>query len=100
MIQRIVSFKFKPDTSPAAIQAHMDHIARLGDEIAEIQSYSGGLTVPDEHGNAPKFDSLHIFTYQSMADVAAYFHHPAHLAFIEAHKDIWDEGLVLNAEVK
>jgi hypothetical protein len=99
MIQRIVSFRFKPGTEKNAIQAHMDHFARLKDEIPQIQTYSGGLAIPDEHGNLPKFDSLHIATYQSMVDVDAYFHHPAHQKFIEAQKEIWADVLVLNSEI-
>ena len=99
MIQRIVCFKFKPNTTPTAIQSHMDHFARLSVEIHQIQSYSGGLTVADEHGNLPEYDSLHIATYHSMTEVETYFHHPAHQEFIEAHREIWAKVLVLNSEV-
>jgi hypothetical protein len=97
--QRIVCFKFKPAASLKAIQAHMAHFARLADQIPQITSYSGGLTIADEHGNPPGFDSLHIATYHSMADIEAYFHHAAHQKFIETHKEIWADVLVLNSQI-
>jgi hypothetical protein len=99
MYQRIVCFKFKPEADPEAIQKHMADFTRMANEISQIVSYSGGLTVADEHGNPPGYDSLHIATYHSMADIEAYFHHPIHQAFIETHKTIWADVLVLNSKV-
>jgi hypothetical protein len=97
MYQRIVCFKFKASASKQAIQSHLDHFARLKDEIPQIVSYAGGLTCNDELGNQPSFDSIHYATYQSMEDIEAYYHHPAHQDFIKANQGIWEDVLVLNS---
>ncbi|MBN1303451.1 MAG: hypothetical protein JXA13_03375 [Anaerolineales bacterium] len=51
--QREKCFIATTGTSQEAIQAHIDHFARLKAEIRKISSYSGSLTCPDEHGIMP-----------------------------------------------
>ena len=40
-----------------------------------------------------------ICSFESLADVDTYFSHPAHQRFIQEHRAIWLDTLVLNAEV-
>ena len=47
-IQRVVCFKFKPGTTPEAIQEHLKGLAALKDSIPYILSYQAGLTVQGE----------------------------------------------------
>jgi hypothetical protein len=98
MIMRVVCFRFKPGTSERRIEAHMDHFAALAKAIPAIRSYMGGRVISGEKGALPEYHSAHTVTFDSERDVDAYFDHPAHLEFIERHKDIWEPGvLVLNA---
>ena len=98
MIQRVVCFRFKPDTPPDAIQRHMDALAGLRAEIPQIRSYAGGRSLPAE-GDPTPYDSVHYLSFDSLADVDAYFVHSAHQRFIEEHRAIWLDTLVLNAEI-
>lgn len=99
MIQRIVCFKFKADATDASIQQHMDSFAALKDAMPYIKSYRGGKALSGDRGAAPAFDALHYLTFDSMADIDAYFLHEAHQAFIAENREIWESVLVLNGDV-
>ena len=98
-IQRVICFKFKKGTSQEEITRHMHSLAALQSAIPQIKTYAASLTVPDELGNLPSFDSLHYVTFATMADVETYFHHQAHQDFIAENKHIWEDVLVLNGEL-
>ncbi|NDJ77285.1 MAG: Dabb family protein [Chloroflexi bacterium] len=99
MYQRIVCFKFKAGTSPEVVQAHMADFRQLQDAMPYIVSYSGGLAISGDQGAPPGYDSLHYLTFSTLDDIDRYFAHDAHQRFITAHKDIWADVLVLNAEI-
>ena len=96
-IQRIICFRFKKEATEADRQKHMDELAALKTAVPQIKSYNGGRGLSGDWGTAPSYDTLHVMTFESMADVDEYFNHPAHQQFIEANKHIWDDALVLNA---
>jgi len=99
MYQRIVCFKFKKTASEHAIQAHIKDLAGLKETIPQIVNYKGGLTVATQADGEPEWDSMHYLTFVSIEDIETYYHHPAHQAFIQKHKDIWEDALVCNAAI-
>ncbi len=98
-IQRIVCFKFKSGTSGPAIHQHMADFAGMKDLIPQILEYRGGQTKPGDYNSPPGFDTMHYMTFESMAAIEIYFHHEAHQRFIERNKAVWENVLVLNADI-
>ncbi|MDP2697065.1 Dabb family protein [Thalassospira sp.] len=79
MIRHIVLIKFKPDINKAAINNLFDALATLGDQIAEMRGFDGGISVSPEnleqgfrHGFSIDFDDA------KARD--AYLAHPRHQA--------------------
>ena len=99
-IQRIVCFKFKPGTTPEAIQQHMRGFANLKDSISYILSYHAGPTVLGDLTTKPEYDVMHYTTYRNEAEIKLYSVHPVHQRFIAQNKDIWDKVLVINSELR
>lgn len=97
--QRIVCFRFKAGTPEERIRSHMQAFARLGSQIQEILGYQGGLTIPGSSGQPP-YDSLHYLTFRSLEDIPLYEDHPAHRQFMDEHRDLWAEVLVLISPVE
>ena len=97
-IQRTVCFKFKPETSQAAVQQHMQDFAGMKDFIPQIQEYRGGPTRPGDYNRPSDFDTMHYMTFASMEDIDIYFHHEAHQRFIQRNKEVWASVQVLNSE--
>ncbi|WP_345156811.1 Dabb family protein [Pontibacter saemangeumensis] len=99
-IQRIVCFKFKPGTTPEAIQQHMRGFANLKDSISYILSYHAGPTVMGDLTTAPEYDVMHYTTYRNEEEIKLYSVHPVHQRFIAENKAIWDKVLVINSRVR
>lgn len=99
-IQRIVCFKFKPGTSPEAIQQHMRGFAGLKDSISYILSYQAGPTVRGDLTEKPEYDVMHYCTYRNEEEIKLYSVHPVHQRFIEQNKAIWEKVLVINSRVR
>ena len=99
-IQRIVCFKFKPGTTPEAIQQHMRGYAGLKDSISYILSYHAGPTVLADLTEQPEYDVMHYTTYRNEEEIKLYAVHPVHQRFIEQNKAIWDKVLVINSQVQ
>lgn len=99
-IQRIVCFRFKPGTSPEAIQQHMRGFAGLKDSISYILSYQAGPTVRGDLTEKPEYDVMHYCTYRSEEEIKLYSVHPVHQRFIEQNKAIWEKVLVINSRVR
>jgi hypothetical protein len=79
----------------------MDDFAGLADKIPEIRKYIGGRAISGERGAPADYDSLHYLHFDSMEDIDTYFNHSEHKAFIDRHRPIWEEGvLVLNAQIE
>jgi hypothetical protein len=99
-IQRIVCFKFKPGTTPEAIQQHMRGFAGLKDSISYILSYHAGPTVLADLTEKPEYDVMHYTTYRNEEEIKLYSVHPVHQRFIEQNNAIWDKVLVINSQVR
>ncbi|RDC65529.1 Dabb family protein [Adhaeribacter pallidiroseus] len=99
-IQRIVCFKFKANTTPAAIQQHMRGFAGLKDSISYILSYQAGPTVYGDLTDKPEYDVMHYCTYRNEAEIKLYSVHPVHQRFIKQNKEIWEKVLVINSQVR
>ena len=98
-IQRIVCFKFKPGTSPEAIQQHMRGFANLKDSISYILSYQAGPTVKGDLAEKGEYDVMHYCTYRNEEEIKLYAVHPVHQRFIKQNKAIWEKVLVINSQV-
>jgi len=98
-VQRIVCFKFTDTATSPEKAKHMADFAALASEVPQIASYRGGFATSGDNGAPPDYDTLHYLTFANHDDVDAYYHHPAHQAFIEANKHAWADVLVLNAEI-
>jgi hypothetical protein len=98
-VKHIVYFGFKQDASPVAINQHMEMFAALANTISGITDYSAGHTFKVDYESTADYDVLHCVTCESRLALEAYFHHPAHQAFIEANKAIWQDVMVVNADV-
>lgn len=99
-IQRIVCFKFKPGTSPEAIQQHMRGFANLKDSISYILSYQAGPTVRADLSEKGEYDVMHYCTYRNEEEIKLYSVHPVHQRFIKQNKAIWEKVLVINSQVR
>jgi hypothetical protein len=99
-IQRVVCFKFKPGTTPEAIQQHLEGLAALKDSIPYILSYQAGSTVQGELKEKSEYDVMHYFTFRSEADIPLYYNHPAHLRFAQKNSKNWEKFFVVNAQLR
>ncbi|GAA4101458.1 Dabb family protein [Zhongshania borealis] len=75
MIKHVVLLTWKDSTSQDQIDAVTSAFRALGDEIAEVVSYSFGEDVGIYRGNA---DYALIAEFQNEADLKAYVVHPSH----------------------
>ena len=98
MIQRVVCFRFKPDTDPEAIQQHMADFAGLEAAIPEIMSYRGGKVIHEVNDPQSGYDVMHYLTFANAQDIEIYFHHAAHQQFIQNNKAIWEQVAVISSE--
>jgi hypothetical protein len=98
-IQRIVCFKFKPGTTPQAIEQHMRGFAGLKDSISYILSYQAGPTLKGDLSEKGEYDVMHYCTYRNEEEIKLYSVHPVHQRFIEQNKAIWEKVLVINSRL-
>lgn len=99
MIQRVVCFKYKPETSQQDIDAHLERFRKLPDIVPGIASYRGGLCVPNANGDLPAFSSMHYLTFKSTEDMCLYFNNPKHQEFGKFGGAISEKIFVLNSEI-
>lgn len=99
MFQRIVCFKYKPETSQEKIKSHLERFRKLPDMVPGIASYRGGLCVPNVNGDLPAFSSMHYLTFKTMEDMSLYFHHPEHQKFGKFGGEISEKIFVINSEI-
>jgi len=45
----------------------------------------------------PDYDVMHYLTYAVPEDIPIYVDHPAHRAFVEKNRSLWDKVLVMAA---
>jgi hypothetical protein len=94
-IQRIVCFKFKEGIGEAERKRHLADFKALKAAIPQILSYSAGRTIPGEKNAMPDYDVMHYLTYATPADIQIYVDHPAHRAFVDRNRTLWDKVLVM-----
>lgn len=99
-LQRIVCFKFKPGTTPQAIEQHMHGFAGLKDSISYILSYKAGPTLRADLSEKGEYDVMHYCTYRNEEEIKLYSVHPVHQRFIEQNKAIWEKVLVINSRLR
>ncbi|MGH3850877.1 MAG: Dabb family protein, partial [Pseudonocardiaceae bacterium] len=79
MIRHVVTFTWKPETTPDQIRFLAEGLASLPSQIAAIADYSFGPDVGLVEGNA---DFALVAEFADTADHGTYMLHPAHLAVI------------------
>lgn len=90
-----VYFWTKEGTTEAQLKAFEKGLVKLG-TCPQIASFNWGPPAPTEARGV--VDNSYTFAinvhFNSVADEKAYQTEPIHLAFIEAHKDIWSKVIV------
>ena len=99
MFQRMVCFKYKPETSQEEIASHLESYSKLPYIVPGIASYKGGLCIPNVDGALPEYSSMHYLTFKSLEDMSGYFHHPEHQKFGRLGREISEKIFVLNSEI-
>jgi len=99
MFQRVVCFKYKPETSQEEINSHLERFRKLPEIVPGIASYRGGLCVPNVNGDVPAYSSMHYLTFKSLEDMALYFNHPEHQKFGKFGGSISEKIFVINSEI-
>ena len=93
MLQRIVCFKFKENSTEDQVTKHISQFGELKEKICQIKSYSAGKTVKGDFGAQPEYDIMHYLTFNSLKDIDDYFEHKEHQDFIAENKEIWEKEL-------
>jgi len=79
-LQHVVSFKFKPGTSPADIEKIEKAFRALKDKIPQISALEWGTNnSPEKHDKG--FTHCFILSFKSEKDREAYLPHPDHKEF-------------------
>jgi len=99
MIQRVVCFKYKRETSQEDIDAHLEGFRKLPEIVPGITSYRGGMCVPNANGELPAYSSMHYLTFKTTEDMCRYFNHPEHQKFGKFGGSISEKIFVINSEV-
>lgn len=97
MIQHIVLFKWKTDTSQQTIDEIMGALAELQGKVDGIVDYSAGPYSSDEgrnHGYSHGF----VMTFDSADSRDAYLPHPEHLAVVDMILPVIDDVLAFDYE--
>lgn len=80
VVQHIVLFKFKPETSPEKLKEILAAFEALPSKIKEIKGFQWGTNnSPENHAHG--LTHAFILTFDSEKDRDAYLPHPAHKEF-------------------
>lgn len=79
MIKHVVLLTWKDGTPPEKIDAVTTEFRALGDQIAEVLSYSFGQDAGIYRGNA---DYALVAEFRNESDLKAYVNHPSHQEFL------------------
>jgi hypothetical protein len=66
--QRVVCFKYKPETSQQDIDSHLEGFCKLPEIVPGIASYRGDMCVPNANGDLPAYSSMHYLTFETTED--------------------------------
>lgn len=95
VLRHVVLFKFKEETSKAAIKKVENAFSALPSKISQIASYEWGLNNSPE-GLEKGFTHCFFLTFKSEEDRAIYLPHPDHKAFGDVLGPHLDDVLVLD----
>ncbi len=98
-VNHIVYFKFKEDAKKDEIKKHMDMFEALSTSVPGVISYSAGETFSVSYEETGDYDVMHCLKYDTEQQLENYFFNPEHKAFIEQNKSIWQDVLVVNAQI-
>ena len=80
VLQHIVLFKFKPETTPEKLQEILSAFVALPSKIKEIKDLKWGTNnSPEDHAHG--LTHAFVLTFDSAKDRDAYLPHPAHKEF-------------------
>lgn len=95
LVQHIVLFKFKPETTPEKLKEILATFEALPSKIKEIKGFQWGTNNSPEKLNKGLTHAF-ILTFDSEKDRDAYLPHPAHKAFGAAVGPWLDEVTVVD----
>lgn len=94
-VRHIVSFKFKPEATPAEIQKIETGFAELKAKIPQVQSIEWGKDISPE-GLAKGFTHMWVVTFANMPALKTYIDHPDHVAFVTLLKPSLEDVFVFD----
>lgn len=97
--RHIVMFKFKPEASPAQIEAVEKAFGELPGKIDTITAFEWGRSESVE-GKNDGFSHTFFLTFKDRAGLEAYIPHPAHLEFKAILAPILEKALVFDYTAK
>ena len=97
-LRHLVLLKFKPEATPAQVEALESAFVGLASKINAVQSLEWGTNISPE-GLDKGFTHCFNLTFANEAARAVYLPHPAHLAFVALLKPALDDVLVLDYAV-
>jgi hypothetical protein len=97
-LRHLVLLKFKPEATPAQVEAMESAFVGLASKINAVQSLEWGTNNSPE-GLDKGFTHCFNLTFANEAARAVYLPHPVHLAFVEQLKPALDDVLVLDYAV-
>jgi Stress responsive A/B Barrel Domain len=97
-LRHLVLLKFKPEATPAQVEALESAFVGLASKINAVQSLEWGTNNSPE-GLDKGFTHCFNLSFADEAARATYLPHPAHLAFVALLKPALDDVLVLDYAV-
>jgi len=95
MVEHLVWFKLKEDTSDEDKRAMMDALRQLKNQIPDIEHLACG---EDFTGRSRGFQIGLIVRFTSREALEIYGPHPAHKAFGDKFRVLWDDVMALDFE--
>jgi len=96
MVEHIVCFKFKPETTEEQVQELIRRLKALKDEIPTVVDLTAGKTFTPERGQG--FTAALVVRFNDRAGLDYYQPHPKHMAVKEYIGQICDSVLAIDYE--
>ncbi len=96
MIQHILLWNYKDETTPEQRLHHEAELAKLLDKVASLRGVQYGPVVG---GRNQSFENCFVMIFDDMEGVAAYQIHPDHLVFSSAFREACAVQVVVDFEV-
>mgnify|MGYP002786125538 CR=1 FL=1 len=98
-LRHVVLVKFQPAATAADIAAVEAGMAELPARIPEIDAFEWGVEATGR-GLNKGFTHGAVFTFDTAEDLQTYLDHPAHKAFVDAHRPVIAELFVFDYIVR